>query len=98
MFIEVLEKVGLNSKQLIQIIKRRKLSYFGHIRRHDSLEKRILEGKVEGKRSRGRQRKSLLENIKEMTGMRVTECNEAAMDRERWKAMTSNLCKEKEPG
>ena len=36
---------------------RRKLKFFGHIKSHDSLVKAVLEGKVPGKRSRGRQRR-----------------------------------------
>ena len=95
--IEVLELANIKSMELLKTIKARKLSYFGHIRRHNSLEKFILEGKIEGKILRGRKRKSWTDNIKAMTGMTMQESNEAAMDRERWKTMTSNLWKEKEP-
>ena len=41
-------------RSLLETIKRRKLSYFGHIKRHHSIKKEILEGKVKGKRGRGR--------------------------------------------
>ena len=33
--------------------KARKLSYFGHLKRHDSLGKHILEARLEGKRRKG---------------------------------------------
>ena len=33
-------------------VKKQKLKYFGHIKRHDTLERLILEGKVEGERGR----------------------------------------------
>ncbi|KAL8561519.1 hypothetical protein ACOMHN_057213 [Nucella lapillus] len=38
------------------LVKRRKLAWFGHVNRHDSLAKTILQGTVEGGRRRGRQR------------------------------------------
>ncbi|KAL8567715.1 hypothetical protein ACOMHN_009023 [Nucella lapillus] len=54
---------GLNSKAsrlqgkqepLLSVVKRRKLTWFGHVNRHDSLAKTILQGTVEGGRRRGR--------------------------------------------
>ena len=36
---------------------KRKLNFLGHIKRHDSLEKAVLQGQVPGKRSRGRPRR-----------------------------------------
>ena len=35
-------------------IKKLKLNYFEHLKRHDSLERDVLEGMAEGKRGRGR--------------------------------------------
>ena len=46
-------------------IKARKLSYFGHLKRHDSLEKHILEARLEGKRRKGRPTRRWTEDIKE---------------------------------
>ena len=41
-----------------------KLQYFGHLmRRADSMEKTLMLGKIEGKRSRGQQRMRWLDNI-----------------------------------
>ena len=45
-----------------------KLRYAGHILRHQSQQKFLLEGMVEGKRSPGRQRLTWMDNIKEWTG------------------------------
>ncbi|GFS04682.1 hypothetical protein ElyMa_006501600 [Elysia marginata] len=55
------------------------------------------EGKVDGSRGRGRRRKSWTTNIAEMTNMRVNAAAKAAMEREGWRSMASNLFKEKEP-
>ncbi|KAG1667084.1 putative palmitoyltransferase ZDHHC8 [Nymphon striatum] len=51
-------------KQLLNIVKERKLKYYGHIKRHQTVQRITLEGKVEGKRSRGKQRLKWEDNIK----------------------------------
>ncbi|RUS84333.1 hypothetical protein EGW08_007927 [Elysia chlorotica] len=79
---EVLDKVGMQKPELLQLIQRRKLAYYGHIRRHCSIQKRVVEGKVEGKRGRGRKRQSQI---------RLSVACEAALDRERWRRMTAHL-------
>ena len=48
-------------------VRRRKLAWFGHVPRHDSLSKTILRGTLEGGQRRGRQRKCWMDNIKEWT-------------------------------
>ena len=50
---------------LLKTIQSRKLKYFGHIKRHHTICKEILEGKIEGKRARGRQRRTWLDDIKD---------------------------------
>ena len=37
----------------MNLIKKQKLSYFGHIKRHKTLEKLFLEGTCEGRKGRG---------------------------------------------
>ena len=49
---------------LLSIVKRRKLSWFGHVCLNDTLPKIILHGSVDGRRRRGRLRKSWNDNIK----------------------------------
>ena len=51
---KVLEKVKMNSTALLHEIRKIKVGHFGHIKRHKSLEKHILETKVAGRRGRGR--------------------------------------------
>ena len=87
---EVLKIVGVKRPELLLTIKSKKLAYYGHIRRHDSVHKRILEGKVIGKRGRGRRRQSWLTNIEEMTQQKMSLCCETALLRDRWKTMTAN--------
>lgn len=88
----VLKLVGSN-KSIINIIKERKIKYCGHILRHDSLQKELLEGKVNGKRGRGRPRKRWFDNIKEWTGKSFVECKRLAQKRGDWRKMIADLLK-----
>ncbi|GFS10039.1 hypothetical protein ElyMa_006636700, partial [Elysia marginata] len=65
---------------LLATVKRRKLAWFGHVTRHDSLSKTNLQGTVEGKRRRGRQRKAWCDNIKEWTGLAMFELFRSASE------------------
>ena len=72
-------------------IKMKKTKYFGHIKRHNNILKTILEGKVEGKRARGRQRYRWEDNIREWTGYSLAECTIKARERGNWRFITANL-------
>ena len=71
--------------------------YYGLVRWHHSLQKLVLEGKVDGKRGRGRRRKSWTGNMSEMTKMSMAQCSVKALDRSEWCTMVSNLYAETEP-
>ena len=51
--------------ELLTLVKKRKLSWFGHVSRSSGLAKTILQGTVKGNRRRGRQKKRWEVNIKE---------------------------------
>ena len=46
---------------LVQVIKQRQANWTGHVLRHDCLMKTVLEGKIEGKRPRGKPRRKMLD-------------------------------------
>ena len=83
--------------ELVETVKARKIRYFGHIRRHNTISKTVMEGKIEGNRPQGRARKCCRDTIRDCTGAKMSVCNEAALDRDEWRTMASNLCKETEP-
>ena len=65
-------------------VKRRMLSWFGHVIRHEVLLKTILQGTVEHCRCIGRRRESQKDNINELTGQSLSSLVFIADDRGRW--------------
>ena len=54
-----------NSDELLTLVKKRKLRWFGHVSRSSGLAKTILQGTGKEKRKRVRQKKRWEDNIKE---------------------------------
>ena len=69
--------------ELLTLVKKRKLRWFGHVSRFSGLEKTIQQGTVKGKRKRGRKKKRREDNIKEWTGMNFTSSIWAGENREK---------------
>ena len=76
--------------ELLTLVKKRKLRWFGHVSRSSGLAKTILQGTVKGKRKRGRQKKRWEDNIKEWTGMDFASSTRAAENRSRCKGIVAN--------
>ena len=77
----VLEQLGVKAPQLLNLIKKQKLSYFSHIKRHNNLEKLFLEGACEGRRGRGRPRMRWTQDIGEWMGVSTVEAGRQALER-----------------
>ena len=68
-------------EDLLTIVKRRTLQWYGHVSRSSGLAKTILQGTAKGRRRQGRQRKRLEDNIREWTGLEFGKSQRAVVNR-----------------
>ena len=92
----VLEEAGVK-RSLMQTIRKRQLQFLGHINRHKELEHLALTGKIEGTRSRGRQRITYLESLNYWMTNKKQNSNRTNLlriseHRSEWRAMIADVC------
>ena len=67
--VERLDKVSTAYEDLLTIVKRRKLQWYGHVSRSSGLTKTVLQGTVKGGRRQDRQKKRWEDNIRVWTSL-----------------------------
>ena len=72
-------------EELLITEKKRKLLWYCHLTRASGLSKTVLQGTVQGRRRRGKQRKKWTDNIAECTGKSFATTQALAQDRQRWR-------------
>ena len=71
-----------------------KLQCFGQlVQRVDSLEKTLMLGGTEGRRTRGQQRMRWLDGITDLMDVSLSELREFVTDREAWRAAIHGISK-----
>ena len=76
-------------EDLLTIVKRRTLQWYGHVSRSSSLAKTILQGKVKEGRRQGGQRNWWEDNIREWTGLEFDKFQRAVVNREKWRTLVA---------
>ena len=69
-------------EDLLTIVRKRKLKWYGHITRSTGLAKTVLQGTVQGGRRRGRQKNRWEDNIREWTDVQLSETLRLSENRE----------------
>ena len=81
---EVSAKIQLtigSLEDLLTIVKRHKLRWYGHVSHSSGLAKTILQGTVKRGRRQGRQKKRWEDNIREWTGLEFAKPQRAVGNR-----------------
>ena len=73
-------------EDLLTIVMRRRLQWYGHVSRSSGLAKVILQGTVKGERRQGRQRKRWKDNIKKWTGLEFAK-SQRAVENGEWRKL-----------
>ena len=82
--ISIIEELKIETR-LVTRLNQSILRYFGHItRRGTSIERLMVEGKVEGRRSRGRSPKRWVDQVKTLVGHNLPEASHMAQCRTTW--------------
>ena len=85
----------LNPKYSLEgLVIKLKFQYFGHLmRRTNSLEKTLMLGEIEGRRSREQQRMRQLHYITDSVDMSFSKLQKIVKDREAWHAAVHGVTK-----
>ena len=86
----VTEILGKRPESIEEIIKRRKLKFYGHQIRKQALAKVMIEGRVEGERPRGRPKRQWIDDLKEWSGLSMECLRKEATNREMWRRLVYN--------
>ena len=76
-------------EDLVTIVKRHRLQWYGHVSRSSGLVKTILQGTAKGGRRQGRQRKRWEDNIREWTGLEFGRSQRAVENRGKWRKLVA---------
>src|SRR6218665_1160616 len=80
-------EIGIEEDETLQqTALRRKLGFFG-------LEKRMMLAHGDGRRRRGRPRRKWMDEIHEVTGMKLAELRDVTAERKHWRGMVKTVAR-----
>ena len=79
----LVQHVG-HCEDLLTTVNKRELRWYGHVTRSSGLSKTTLQGKLQGNRRRGVQRKRWTDDMEEWTGKTFAETQAVAHKRPDW--------------
>ena len=82
----ILVELG-TTRQLLSYMNKRKLKYVGHANRNQrtSLMATVFQGKIDARRKKGRPQISYIDNIKEISGLKLGDIVQCSRDRKIWR-------------
>src|SRR6218665_3965757 len=87
-------EIGIEEDETLQqTALRRKLGFFGHVMRSDGLEKRMMLAYGDGRRRRGRPRRIWMDEIHEVTGMKLAELRDVTKERKQWRRLDTMVAR-----
>lgn len=89
---EVILRTAKSKRKIINKVRTQQARFIGHVMRKKKLEQIVTTGKIEGKRSRGRQRIKIIDSLSTWCGRSTTELLQTTHDRAVWRAMIANAC------
>ena len=78
-------------EDLMAIVKRHKLQWYGHVSRSSGLAKTIFQDTRKVGKKQVRQRKGWEDNIREWTGLEFAKFQRAVENREKWRKQVANF-------
>ena len=76
-------------EDLLTIVKRRKLRWYGHVSRSSGLAKIILQDTVKGGKRQDRRKKRWEDNMRKWTGLEFAKFQKAVENREKWRKLVA---------
>ncbi|KPI92872.1 hypothetical protein RR46_14093 [Papilio xuthus] len=88
----ILEELGIKQR-LSCIVRVRILTFFGHVCRRDdeSIQRLVVQGKVEGNRPRGRSPMRRTDQIRAAVDVPLHQCTKKAATREEWRRLVKRV-------
>ena len=74
-------------EDLLTIVRRRNLQWYGHVSRSSDMAQIILQCTVKGGRRQGRKKKRWEDNIREWTGLEFGKSQRAVENRGKWRKL-----------